>query len=172
VQPPSQQQVTPDASQVKHFGAGVGLNVIGVFIFSIFHVNMVITLILLGVVVTLVTFAGGAWAILASDFVKMFLPLRQQLGLRASRGQPEPADEKWGQEDRSGHLHGQPTYMVRAWSRKSFPGSLPRLGSGAVGWMLLLIQKCRRGPSAQLEERKHGSPVGQLFIRIPDILNQ
>jgi Na+/proline symporter len=55
------------------FGAGVGLNAIGVFISSIFHVDMVTTLIVLGAVVTLVTFAGGAWAILASDFVQMFL---------------------------------------------------------------------------------------------------
>jgi len=55
------------------FGAGVGLNAIGVFISSIFHVDMVTTLIVLGVVVTLVTFSGGAWAILASDFVQMFL---------------------------------------------------------------------------------------------------
>jgi len=55
------------------FGAGVGLNAIGVFISSIFHVDMATTLIVLGVVVTLVTFAGGAWAILASDFVQMFL---------------------------------------------------------------------------------------------------
>ena len=55
------------------FGAGVGLNAIGVFISSIFHVEMVTTLIVLGGVVTLVTVAGGAWAILASDFVQMFL---------------------------------------------------------------------------------------------------
>jgi SSS family solute:Na+ symporter len=55
------------------FGAGVSLNAIGVFISSIFHVDMVTTLIVLGVVVTVVTFAGGAWAILASDFVQMFL---------------------------------------------------------------------------------------------------
>jgi SSS family solute:Na+ symporter len=55
------------------FGASVGLNAIGVFVSSIFHVDMVTTLIVLGVMVTLVTFAGGAWAILASDFVQMFL---------------------------------------------------------------------------------------------------
>jgi SSS family solute:Na+ symporter len=55
------------------FGSGVGLNAIGVFISSIFHVDMVTTLIVLGVIVTVVTFAGGAWAILASDFVQMFL---------------------------------------------------------------------------------------------------
>jgi SSS family solute:Na+ symporter len=55
------------------FGAGVGLNAIGVFISSIFHVDMVTTLVVLGVIVTVVTFAGGAWAILASDFVQMFL---------------------------------------------------------------------------------------------------
>jgi SSS family solute:Na+ symporter len=55
------------------FGAGVALNAIGVFISSVFHFDMVSTLIGLGLIVTLVTFAGGAWAILASDFVQMFL---------------------------------------------------------------------------------------------------
>lgn len=55
------------------FTSGVGLNAIGVFISSVFHVDMVTTLIVLGVVVTAVAFAGGAWAILASDFVQMFL---------------------------------------------------------------------------------------------------
>jgi SSS family solute:Na+ symporter len=55
------------------FTSGVGLNAIGVFISSVFRVDMVSTLIVLGAVVTVVTFAGGAWAILASDFVQMFL---------------------------------------------------------------------------------------------------
>jgi SSS family solute:Na+ symporter len=54
-------------------GAGVGLNAIGVFISSIFHADMVTTLVILGVVVTVVAVTGGAWAVLASDFVQMFL---------------------------------------------------------------------------------------------------
>lgn len=55
------------------FFAGVSLNAIGVFMSSVFHVDMNTVLIVLGIVVTLVAFAGGAWAVLASDFVQMFL---------------------------------------------------------------------------------------------------
>lgn len=54
-------------------GAGVGLNAIGVFMATVFHVNMPMVLIVLGTVVTIVAFVGGAWAVLASDFVQMFL---------------------------------------------------------------------------------------------------
>ena len=54
-------------------GAGVSLNAIGVFMASVFRVNMPATLIVLGTVVTIVAFVGGAWAVLASDFVQMFL---------------------------------------------------------------------------------------------------
>ena len=42
---------------------------------AVFNAPMIPTLIALGVVVTLVAFAGGAWAVLASDFVQMFLLL-------------------------------------------------------------------------------------------------
>jgi Na+/proline symporter len=55
------------------FAAGVTLNAIGVFMSSVFQADMATTLIVLGAVVTLVTFAGGAWAVLASDFVQMCL---------------------------------------------------------------------------------------------------
>ncbi|HVM61330.1 MAG TPA: transporter [Verrucomicrobiae bacterium] len=60
---------------VRLFFAGAGLNAIGVFMASVFHVDMNTVLIVLGIVVTLVAFAGGAWAVLASDFVQMFLML-------------------------------------------------------------------------------------------------
>jgi SSS family solute:Na+ symporter len=53
--------------------AGVGLNAIGVFMSAVFHIEMNSMLIILGVVVTLVAFAGGSWAVLASDFVQAFL---------------------------------------------------------------------------------------------------
>jgi Na+/proline symporter len=53
--------------------SGVGLNAIGVFMSAVFKVDMVPMLIVLGVVVTLVAFAGGSWAVLASDFVQAFL---------------------------------------------------------------------------------------------------
>ncbi|HEX3357501.1 MAG TPA: hypothetical protein VHS31_11065, partial [Tepidisphaeraceae bacterium] len=53
--------------------SGVSLNAIGVFMASVFHINMPAVLVALGVVVTIVAFVGGAWAVLASDFVQMFL---------------------------------------------------------------------------------------------------
>jgi solute:Na+ symporter, SSS family len=53
--------------------AGVGLNAIGVFMSAVFNVPMDYMLVILGVVVTLVAFAGGSWAVLASDFVQAFL---------------------------------------------------------------------------------------------------
>ena len=53
--------------------SGVGLNAIGVFMSAVFKIEMSYMLILLGIVVTLVAFAGGSWAVLASDFVQAFL---------------------------------------------------------------------------------------------------
>lgn len=53
--------------------AGVSLNAIGVFMSTVFGIRMTPMLIMLGAVVTVVAFAGGAWAVLASDFVQMFL---------------------------------------------------------------------------------------------------
>jgi solute:Na+ symporter, SSS family len=55
------------------FTAGVGLNAIGVFMAAVFHVDVRGTLIVVGTLVTLVAFTGGAWAVLASDFVQMCL---------------------------------------------------------------------------------------------------
>jgi len=53
--------------------SGVSLNAIGVFLSAVFKIEMSYMLVLLGVVVTLVAFAGGSWAVLASDFVQAFL---------------------------------------------------------------------------------------------------
>jgi solute:Na+ symporter, SSS family len=53
--------------------AALSLNAIGVFMSAVFNVPMNTMLVLLGVVVTLVAFAGGSWAVLASDFVQAFL---------------------------------------------------------------------------------------------------
>jgi SSS family solute:Na+ symporter len=53
--------------------SGVGLNAVGVFMASVFHVDMSATLVLLGTIVTVVALIGGAWAVLASDFVQMLL---------------------------------------------------------------------------------------------------
>ena len=53
--------------------AGVSLNAIGVFMSAVFNVHMNTMLVILGTVVTVVAFAGGSWAVLASDFVQAFL---------------------------------------------------------------------------------------------------
>ena len=53
--------------------AGVSLNAIGVFMSAVFNVPMNTMLVVLGAVVTIVAFAGGSWAVLASDFVQAFL---------------------------------------------------------------------------------------------------
>jgi Na+/proline symporter len=55
------------------FFAGVSLNAIGVFMSAVFKADMNTILIALGVVVTVVAFAGGSWAVLASDFVQALL---------------------------------------------------------------------------------------------------
>jgi SSS family solute:Na+ symporter len=52
---------------------GVGLNAIGVFMSATFHVPLVEMLIILGTAVTLVASVGGAFGVLASDFVQMLL---------------------------------------------------------------------------------------------------
>jgi Na+/proline symporter len=53
--------------------SGVGLNSLGVFMSAVFNIPMNTMLVVLGVVVTAVAFAGGSWAVLASDFVQAFL---------------------------------------------------------------------------------------------------
>lgn len=55
------------------FFAAISLNAIGVFMAAVFHVDMNHVLVALGVVVTITAFAGGSWAVLASDFVQAFL---------------------------------------------------------------------------------------------------
>jgi len=53
--------------------AALSLNAIGVFMSAVFNVPMNTMLVILGAVVTVVAFAGGSWAVLASDFVQAFL---------------------------------------------------------------------------------------------------
>jgi len=55
------------------FFAGVSLNAVGVFMSSVFKIDMNAMLVVLGAVVTVVAFAGGSWAVLASDFVQALL---------------------------------------------------------------------------------------------------
>jgi solute:Na+ symporter, SSS family len=53
--------------------AALSLNAIGVFMSAVFNIPMNTMLVMLGAVVTVVAFAGGSWAVLASDFVQAFL---------------------------------------------------------------------------------------------------
>jgi SSS family solute:Na+ symporter len=53
--------------------AGVSLNAVGVFMAGIFDVHMNGVLVTLGTVVTIVALVGGAWAVLASDFIQSLL---------------------------------------------------------------------------------------------------
>jgi len=55
------------------FFAAISLNAIGIFMAAVFHLDMNVVLVGLGVVVTVLAFAGGSWAVLASDFVQVFL---------------------------------------------------------------------------------------------------
>jgi len=58
---------------LRLFFAGVSLNAIGIFMAAVFQIDMNTLLVVLGFVVTVVAFAGGSWAVLASDFVQAFL---------------------------------------------------------------------------------------------------
>src|SRR5882724_6268575 len=58
---------------MRLFFSAISLNAIGVFMAAVFRVEMNTILIVLGIVVTVVAFAGGSWAVLASDFVQAFL---------------------------------------------------------------------------------------------------
>lgn len=53
--------------------AGIGLMTISVFMAAVFHVPINTVIIVLGITITVVAFAGGAFAVLASDFVQMLL---------------------------------------------------------------------------------------------------
>jgi Na+/proline symporter len=53
--------------------SGIGLNAIGVFVSSVFHVQITPVLVILGVAVTVIAVTGGSFAVLASDFVQMLL---------------------------------------------------------------------------------------------------
>jgi Na+/proline symporter len=53
--------------------SALSLNAIGVFMSAVFNIPMNTMLVILGMVVTIVAFGGGSWAVLASDFVQAFL---------------------------------------------------------------------------------------------------
>ncbi len=54
---------------------GIVLFAVAVFMSSIFHVSIAATLITCGVLVTLVSYFGGAWAVAVNDFIQMILVL-------------------------------------------------------------------------------------------------
>lgn len=58
---------------VELIKAGIYLMTISVFIAAVLHVPINSVIIVLGITITIVAFAGGAFAVLASDFVQMFL---------------------------------------------------------------------------------------------------
>ncbi len=52
---------------------GLGLNAIGVFMSAVFGMDLVTTLIFLGIIVTAVSLLGGSFGVAASDFVQMLV---------------------------------------------------------------------------------------------------
>ncbi|PTX95805.1 hypothetical protein [Opitutus sp. ER46] len=58
---------------VELIKAGIYLMTISVFIAAVLNVPINSVIIVLGITITIVAFAGGAFAVLASDFVQMFL---------------------------------------------------------------------------------------------------
>ncbi len=71
--PASEQFYTWIKVPVELMKAGIGLMTISVFMAAVFDVPVNGVIFVLGVTITLVAFAGGAFAVLASDFVQMLL---------------------------------------------------------------------------------------------------
>lgn len=53
--------------------AGIWLNGLAVFVAAVFDVDIVLTILLIGSAVVFMSVTGGAWAVVASDFVQMLL---------------------------------------------------------------------------------------------------
>jgi Na+/proline symporter len=71
--PASEQFYTWIKVPVELVKAGVGLMTISVFMAAVFNVPINAVIVVLGITITIVAFAGGAFAVLASDFVQMVL---------------------------------------------------------------------------------------------------
>src|SRR6266542_1850488 len=71
--PASEQFYTWIKVPVELVKAGIGLMAISVFMAAVFNVHINYVIAVLGITITVVAFAGGAFAVLASDFVQMFL---------------------------------------------------------------------------------------------------
>jgi Na+/proline symporter len=57
------------------FYAGIWLNAVSTFVSVVFGMNMKMTIVVVGLVVLLVAALGGAWAVIASDFMQMMILL-------------------------------------------------------------------------------------------------
>lgn len=55
------------------FYAGIWLNAVSTFVSIVFGMDMIMTVIIVGIVVLLVATIGGSWAIAASDFMQMMI---------------------------------------------------------------------------------------------------
>ena len=55
------------------WNGAIYLNAVGVFVSSVFEVSMGCTILLVGAVVLFMSVTGGAWAVVASDFVQMLI---------------------------------------------------------------------------------------------------
>lgn len=55
------------------FYAGIWLNAVSTFVSIVFGMDMMMTLVVVGLVVLIVATIGGAWAIVASDFMQMMI---------------------------------------------------------------------------------------------------
>ncbi len=71
--PASEQFYTWIKVPIELVKAGIGLMAISVFMAAVFNVHINYVIAVLGITITVVAFAGGAFAVLASDFVQMFL---------------------------------------------------------------------------------------------------
>lgn len=71
--PASEQFYTWIKVPIELVKAGIGLMAISVFMAAVFNVHINYVIAVLGLTITVVAFAGGAFAVLASDFVQLFL---------------------------------------------------------------------------------------------------
>src|SRR5579859_3628316 len=55
--------------------SGIELSALGVFMAAVFHTEVLPTVVILGAVVTVVAMLGGAWAVVAGDFLQSLLML-------------------------------------------------------------------------------------------------
>jgi Na+/proline symporter len=93
------------------------LNAVGIFMSAVFGVDLTLTLVALGTLVTLVSLLGGAFAVAASDFVQMLLVVTVTLavavlalaepsigGVRGLLAKAPPIHLAWGEIARPGFI--------------------------------------------------------------------